>query len=275
MNSSCKRHEHLLTCVSLGLGNSPLLLSSFEVFLLKAPELLALKRMPGLSSLSTHSLIPFTVCSSQWTASDTHVYKGLPPMPPTPSVRELETRQRVVDFFFLLISKMLCRALANPMIILTNIKSMASMISFQSSKMRRWFLQILKPGLHQWIGSLSHDLQGFIHLNMHLHLCRLVMHGSVESEWFRSSICRGILPPGGNQTLNFLLKLSNVAFWRPKETERWCNHKQRKPQQCNHKQRNPSTLQPQAKQGHLSRIQVQGVVTSSPDGLPKQHLGNR
>ena len=36
------------------------------------------------------------------------------------------------------------------------------------------------------------------------------------------------------------VKLSNVAFWRPKETERWCNHKQRKPQQCNHKQRNPS-----------------------------------
>ena len=71
------------------------------------------------------------------------------------------------------------------------------------------------------------------------------------------------------------VKLSNVAFWRPKETERWCNHKQRKPQQCNHKQRNPSTLQPQAKQGHLSRIQVQGVVTSSPHGLPKQHLGNR
>ena len=35
------------------------------------------------------------------------------------------------------------------------------------------------------------------------------------------------------------VKLSNVAFWRPKETERWCNHKQRKPQQCNHKQRNP------------------------------------
>ena len=41
---------------------------------------------------------------------------------------------------------------------------------------------------------------------MHLHLCHRVMHGSVESEWFRSSICRGILPPGGNHTLNFSLK---------------------------------------------------------------------
>ena len=121
------------------------------------------------------------------------------------------------------------------------------------------------------------------------------------------------------------VKLSNVAFWRRKETERWCNHKQRKPQQCNHKQRNPSTAttsetkKPQqdssprggqfvpwraaetasskplkanqnhgkptppqmvlwgmhAKHGRLSRIQAQGVVTSSPDGLPKQHLGNR
>ena len=130
------------------------------------------------------------------------------------------------------------------------------------------------------------------------------------------------------------VKLSNVAFWRPKETER-CNHKQRKPQQCNHKQRNPSiattseTKKPQqdssarggqfvpwraaetasskplkanqnhgkpwqdlspkrkpippqmvlwgmrAKHGSPSRIQAQGVVTSSPDGLPKQHLGNR
>ena len=29
------------------------------------------------------------------------------------------------------------------------------------------------------------------------------------------------------------VKLSNVAFWRPKETERWCNHKL----QCNHKQK--------------------------------------
>ena len=60
--------------------------------------------------------------------------------------------------------------------------------------------------MHQWIGSLSHDLQGVIHLNMHLHLYRVVMHGSGESEWFRSSICRGILPPGRNHTLNFLLK---------------------------------------------------------------------
>ena len=132
------------------------------------------------------------------------------------------------------------------------------------------------------------------------------------------------------------VKLSNIAFWRPKETERWCNHKQRKPQQCNHKQRNPSiattseTKKPQqdssprggqfvpwraaetasskplkskpkpwqtlagfispkrkpippqmvlwgmhAKHGSPSRIQAQGVVTSSPDGLPKQHLENR
>ena len=129
------------------------------------------------------------------------------------------------------------------------------------------------------------------------------------------------------------VKLSNVAFWRPKETERWCNQKQRKPQQCNHKQRNPriattsETRKPQqdssprgsqfvpwraaetasskplkanqnhgkpwqdlspkrkpirpemvlwgmhAKHGSPSRIQVQGVA--SPDGLPKQHLGNR
>ena len=36
------------------------------------------------------------------------------------------------------------------------------------------------------------------------------------------------------------VKLSNVAFWQPKKTERWCNRKQRKPQQWNHKQRNPS-----------------------------------
>ena len=30
-----------------------------------------------------------------------------------------------------------------------------------------------------------------------------------------------------------------------------------------------------AKQGNPSRIQAQGVVNSSPDGLPKQHLRNR
>ena len=65
--------------------------------------------------------------------------------------------------------------------------------------------------MHQWIGSLSHDLQGVIHLNMHLHLYRVVMHGSVESEWFRSSICRGILPPGRNHTLNFLLESGELS----------------------------------------------------------------
>ena len=60
-------------------------------------------------------------------------------------------RQWVVDIFLeswhegtlagtlWLISRMLCRALANAMIILTNSKSMAGMISFHSSKMRRWF----------------------------------------------------------------------------------------------------------------------------------------
>ena len=67
------------------------------------------------------------------------------------------------------------------------------------------------------------------------------------------------------------VKLSNVAFWRPKETERWCNHKQRKPQQCNHKQRNPTTSETRKPQQDSSPR----VVTSSPDGLPKQHLGNR
>ena len=30
-----------------------------------------------------------------------------------------------------------------------------------------------------------------------------------------------------------------------------------------------------AKQGNLSKTQAQGVVNSSPDGLPKHHLGNR
>ena len=77
------------------------------------------------------------------------------------------------------------------------------------------------------------------------------------------------------------VKLSNVAFWWPKETERWCNHKQRKPQQCNHKQRNPSiattseTKKPQqdssARGGHFVPRRAAETASGKPLKAKQNH----
>ena len=75
------------------------------------------------------------------------------------------------------------------------------------------------------------------------------------------------------------VKLPNVAFWRPKETERWCNATTNK-RWCNHQDQGPKTrgLKPQAepiprqralwgthpKQGNPSRIQAQTCQNHPP-----------
>ena len=98
---------------------------------------------------------------------------------------------------------------------------------------------------------------------------------SSGSQFLVKGLCRACIrnreTPAGfkpKPTKTIPVKLPNVAFWRPKETERWCNATANK-RGCNHQDQGPKNarIQPQAEANSSSKG---SVGRASETGKPQQ-----